>query len=96
MKLGQAGPKRQHYTPVFYLRRWCGSDGRVHVVRKVQGKLARSNHAPRYLGFENHLYSYSENFKTANSTEVETKFLAPLDNEGVRIIAMMIEGSHLE
>jgi Protein of unknown function (DUF4238) len=96
MKIGHPGPKRQHYTPVFYLNRWSGPDGRVHVVRKIHGKIARSNHPPKYLGFENHLYSYSENFDAVDRAKIETKFLAPLDNEGARIIAELIAGSRLE
>ena len=89
-------PRRQHYTPVFYLSRWSGHDGKVHVIRKSNGRIARSNHAPKYLGFENDLYSYSENFNAANRAEIETEFLAPLDSEGARIVAEMIAGSGLE
>jgi Protein of unknown function (DUF4238) len=96
MMKGPAAPKRHHYTPVFYLNRWSGDDGKVHVIRKINGKIARSNHAPKYLGFENHLYSYSEEFNAVDHAEIETKCLAPLDSEGARIIANMIVGSRLE
>jgi hypothetical protein len=88
--------RRQHHTPVFYLSRWCGNDGKVHAIRKTRGKIARKNYAPEYLGFENHLYSYSENFDAADRAEIETKFFKPLDNEGARIIAAMIDQSPME
>jgi hypothetical protein len=89
-------PKRQHYTPAFYLRRWSGDDGKVHVVRNFEGRIDRKFRAAKYLGFEKHLYSYSEDFAAIDRAEVETQFLAPLDNQGARIVAEMIAGGQLE
>jgi Protein of unknown function (DUF4238) len=89
-------PKRQHHTPVFYLRRWGSDDGRVHVIRNFNGKIARSWRAPKYLGFEDHLYSYSEDFRGVDRAEIETQFLAPLDNEGARIVNEVIARKPME
>jgi len=88
--------KKHHHVPIFYLRRWSGEGGQVHVIRNINGKIVRSNHAPAHLGFEYHLYSYHEDFVAADRAEIETKFFAPLDNQGAKIVTKMIAGSLLE
>ena len=55
-----------------------------------------SRNTPGYLGFEYYLYSYHEDFDTADRAEIETKFFKPLDNEGARIVSKMIAGGSLE
>ena len=88
--------RRHHFVPVFYLSRWCGGDKRVHVIRNIGGRIIRSRHSPKHVGFEYHLYSYSENFKVSDRAEIESKFFKPLDNEGARIVSKIISGEVLE
>ncbi len=88
--------KKHHHVPVFYLSRWIGGDGKIHVIRNIDGKIVRSRNTPDYLGFEYYLYSYHEDFDAADRAEIETKFFKPLDNEGARIVSKMIEGGSLE
>ena len=88
--------KKHHHVPVFYLSRWSGGDGTVHVIRNINGKIVRSRNTPDYLGFEYYLYSYHEDFDAADRAEIETKFFGPLDNEGARIVSKMITGGPLE
>ena len=89
-------PVDQHHTPVFYLKRWAGDDGKLSVARHIRGKIARSRHAPEYLGFEPHLYSYHEDFTANDPAEIETQFLRPIDEQGARIVSNMIAGRSLE
>lgn len=88
--------KKHHHVPVFYLSRWSGDDGKIHVIRNINGKIVRSNHAPDYLGFEYFLYSYSKDFDAADRAEIETKFFKPLDDAGAKIVSKMIAGDTME
>jgi hypothetical protein len=88
--------KTHHHVPVFYLSRWSGDDGKVHVIRNIKGRVVRSSRAPQYLGFECLLYSYAEDFEVADRAEIETMFFKPLDSEGAKIVAKMIAGLPLK
>lgn len=66
--------KKHHHVPVFYLRRWCGDCGKVHVIRNINGQIVRGDHAPSHLGFEYYLYSYSAEFDAFDRAEIESKF----------------------
>ncbi len=87
--------KKHHHVPVFYLSRWSGGDGKVHVIRNINGKIVTSRNTPDYLGFEYCLYSYHEDFNAADRAEIETKFFKPLDDAGARIVSNMIAGGSL-
>lgn len=87
--------KKHHHVPVFYLARWAGDNGKVNVVRNINGKIVRGRRTPQHLGFEYHLYSYAEEFDAADRAEIETKFFKRLDDAGARIIAKMINGDVL-
>ena len=89
-------PKKHHHVPVFYLNRWRGGDGKVHVIRNINGRIVRSERAPEYLGFEYDLYSYHEDFDAANRAEIETKFFKRLDNAGAIIVSKIIAGCSLK
>lgn len=54
-------PVNHHYLPVFYLRRWCNAAGKVHRYHRPNGPVAVSQVAPKYTGFEPHLYSLPAN-----------------------------------
>ena len=87
--------KKHHHVPVFYLSRWRGGDGKVHVIRNVNGKIVRTRHTPDHLGFEYYLYSFHKDFDAGDRAEIETKFFKPIDNAGAQIISKMIEGDKL-
>ncbi len=88
-------PKKHHYIPVFYLKRWCDCDGKVHAVRNLSGRIIRNKRAPKYLCFEENLYSYNQDFQTENRAKIETNFFKPLDSEVARIVSQMIQGKML-
>jgi hypothetical protein len=88
-------PKNHHYVPVFYLKKWVGQDGKIQVFRGIRGKLESRRLSPESTGFEVNLYSYSSDFKTENPAEVETEFYSRLDNEGARIIEILLQGGDL-
>lgn len=88
--------KKHHHVPVFYLSRWSDSDGKVHVIQNINGRIVRSRNTPDYLGFEYYLYSYHEDFDAVDRAEIETKFFMPLDDGGAQIVSKMIAGSSLE
>lgn len=51
-------PKRQHYTPVFYLRHFADADGRLHIVSRDTGK--RWNSTPANTGLEKDFYTLED------------------------------------
>lgn len=50
-------PINHHYLPVFYLRGWCGADGRLIRFHKPHTTLIASPIAPRATAYEPFLYS---------------------------------------
>lgn len=88
-------PISHHHVPVFYSRRWADSIGKVGVARNVCERIARSRKSPKYIGFEDYLYTYHDEFRVSNKSEVETTFFRRIDNSGAEIISDLIKGSPL-
>ena len=87
--------KTHHYVPVFYLKRWCNCDGKLHVVRNINGRIDRQYHPPKKVGFETHLYSYDEKFSAIDRAEIETKYFKPLDDRGAVVIRKFLAGKEI-
>ena len=88
-------PKRHHYIPEFYLKRWA-INGKITTFQNYKGEIKKSFLSPKGTGFEFQLYSYSEKFKALNYAEIETNFLSKLDNDGAKIINKLISSQSLE
>lgn len=87
--------KNHHYVPIFYLKRWAQSDGRIYSIKNINGKIAKKRRSPEYSGFEVYLYSYHKNFSSENRAEIETKFFKPLDTHRARITEKILRGDQL-
>ena len=46
-----------HYVPQFWLKRWCGTDGRLTVFRRIAGCVVANRHAPKHTAYEPNLYT---------------------------------------
>jgi len=88
-------PKRHHYIPEFYLKRWA-INGKITTFQNYKGEIKKSFPSPKGTGFEFQLYSYSEKLKTSNYAEIETNFLSKLDSKGAKIVKKLINNQTLE
>ncbi|WP_445600462.1 DUF4238 domain-containing protein [Azospirillum sp. A39] len=50
-------PRNHHYLPQFYLRPWCGDDGRVASYHLVNGKVMCGRKSTKSIGSERDLYA---------------------------------------
>lgn len=80
-------PVRHHYTPQFYLSAWCspgpaGEGDRLYVVQNFDGQIRYTRRAPKAIGFQDHLYSFSDTLPTSEPAALEAKVFSPLDNKG--------------
>ena len=80
-------PKRHHYLPVFYLKRWVGSRGRVCRYYRPRDRVVASDVGPDFTGYEDGLYQLDG---TANPQIVETKFFRAVDNNAAPILESML------
>ncbi len=82
-------PKRHHYLPVFYLRRWAGPDGKVvRFSKPYRGKLIIDRVGPSSTAYVENLYALRglpENL----AQQVEQKFLSPADNSAAVALRML-------
>jgi hypothetical protein len=81
---------KQHHIPQFLLLPWCGSDGRLCLIRNIRGRIQRTRRPPAKTGFEHDLYSYSQSVEGVERFEVETQFFSPLDNDAAVVVRKLI------
>ena len=80
-------PKRHHYLPVFYLRRWVGSHGKVCRYYRPQVRVVASDVGPDFTGYEEGLYQLDG---TADPQMIETKFFRDVDNNAAPALERML------
>jgi hypothetical protein len=82
-------PSRHHYIPVFYLKYWTQSDGRLErYTRPVAGKVVVRRVYPSETGFERNLYdSPGENERSRQW--LETRLFQQIDNAAARVLAKL-------
>jgi len=75
-------PRKHHYVPEFYLKRWANSSGKVErYVEIPSGKIHRKAVSYQAIGFEENLYSLPNADPLESRTQIiETKFFGPVDN----------------
>lgn len=74
-------PVKHHYIPVFYLKNWAASDGKVIRYYRPHKELKASPIAPDNTGFENDLYSL-EGCRPEIRNSIEKGFMSKeVDND---------------
>jgi Protein of unknown function (DUF4238) len=73
-------PIDHHHLPVFYLRQWCGADGKVVRYHRPYKQVVTKPITPENTGFEPHLYSL-EGFPPEQEAWVETDYMSPVVDE---------------
>jgi hypothetical protein len=86
-----SAPKKHHYVPEFYLKRWAGEDRRVSEFRRFQGKLAHRRRFPSETGFELELYSIRSHTDQNRRQIIENRLMSNIDNGAARALDYMEE-----
>jgi Protein of unknown function (DUF4238) len=81
-------PNDHHYLPVFYLKRWTGSRGRVWRYYRPRDRVVPTEVGPKFTGYEEGLYRLDV---TADPQMIETKFFAVVDNNAAPVLERMIQ-----
>ncbi|HEY0011578.1 MAG TPA: DUF4238 domain-containing protein [Allosphingosinicella sp.] len=84
-------PRKHHYLPEFYLRRWVGADDRLTEFRRPHKALVERRKFPSETGFERELYSIKTREDEAARQELETGFLRKVDNDAAQALAFLEE-----
>jgi hypothetical protein len=79
---------KNHFVPQFALSYWQEGDGKVPYFSRHRGRIVLGRCAPKYTGYEDDLYAYSE-VPEERRHDVETKFFSPLDNAVAPIYARL-------
>ena len=81
-------PKKHHYIPVFYLKRWIGSDGRLCQFSKPNGAVIPNRKYPSQTGFEDRLYTI-KGVSDSVAQQMEELFLKPVDARASEALRLM-------
>ena len=79
--------EKHHYVPVFYQKRWAGSDGKVCVYTRPHNKVVWKRRSPDYVGFEEDLYKVNSD-DPETSSHLEQSFFMEGDNDAARVLAI--------
>src|ERR1700747_3219763 len=66
-------PRDHHFIPAFYLRQWCGPDGKLCEYTIKRGKLIPKPVGPNATGYQFDLYAFPE-LPADQSQFIEQKF----------------------
>ncbi len=82
-------PKKHHYIPCFYTKRWVGGDGKLcEFSRPHRNVIDRRKH-PAAVGYSPNLYTV-EGYDGHPDASLETEFFAPVDQAADRAIAWLV------
>jgi hypothetical protein len=83
-------PRRHHAaTPRFYLSRWEGRDKKVCAMQLIRGDVKPKRLHPQNTGWVWDLYR-TQGVPEAQSQNLETQFLAPLDTKAARALDKLV------
>lgn len=77
-----------HYVPVFYLKQWAESDGRVPYFQWLPQRIIQSRVTPKYTAYETNLYA-RDKVPVEERHNVEA-FFQKLDTEAALIYRRLI------
>lgn len=84
-------PINHHYLPVFYLRHWCDTSGRLIRFHRPYTKVVASEISPRATAYEPFLYSL-EGFPEQIKQDIEKQFFSAIvDEPASRTMKVLID-----
>jgi hypothetical protein len=89
-------PRKHHASaPRFYLSRWAGRDKQVCAMRLIRGEVKSRRYHPQNTGWFQDLYR-TRGVPEADSQNLETQFLAPLDSKASLALGKLVAGEQLD
>ncbi|WP_158586871.1 DUF4238 domain-containing protein [Aurantiacibacter zhengii] len=86
-------PIDHHYLPQFYLRRWTRGEKLYRYVRPRKGSaIHQKKVTPAAVGYQPHLYAYSDGTDEADRQRLETRFFQLIDDRAAAALAKVEEG----
>lgn len=85
-------PRKHHYIPRFYLKKWCGADGRLERYTKYGNKIAHRRVHPNATGWKKGLYDISDAPEDSRAI-LETHFFQILDDKAAPAFKKLNEPS---
>lgn len=83
-------PINHHHLPVFYLRQWCNSNGRVVHYHRPYKDVVASPIAPDNTGYERDLYTL-RGYPPEKAQAIETDVMGPhVDEPASRALKILI------
>lgn len=84
-------PQKNHYLPVFYQKRWAGTDGRVYSYSRPHKAAIVLRRHPSAVGYETDLYTVRGGDPVVASY-LEQHFFKTTDDLGARALATIERG----
>jgi len=87
-----ADPRKHHFSPVFYLRGWCGSNNTVVEYSRPHLKVVARNVPPTATGYKAFLYTL-EGQPDDKKQSIEKDYMAPIvDDPAAHALRILIGG----
>ena len=83
---GKSEPKRHHYIPIFYLKPWCGADGKLCEPRRWPDGVKAMRKAPKATAFERDLYKVP-GMPEERAQDVEKRVMGVTDDWGTNLLS---------
>lgn len=84
----QSPPRRHHYIPQFYLKRWVKSDGRLYQFKRDHGQIWKKEVFPAATGYMDKLYGM-QGVAEEDAQFFETAFFKPVDDLAADALTLM-------
>ena len=87
----QNQPTSHHFVPIFYLKAWAASDGRVTRYYRPYKDVIASPIGPKYAGCEDYLYTL-QGVPPDEQAFLETNFFSPVDSDAAIAHQLLLAG----
>jgi hypothetical protein len=85
-------PRRHHYLPEFYSRRWANQSGRMTAYQRFRpGALQARQVFPSEIGFQRDLYTLP-GVKPADAQYLEIELFSKIDDSGAKVLDKLLNG----
>ena len=83
-------PIDHHYLPEFYLRRWTRAGKLYRYVRPIKNaRIHQKKVSPAAVGYEPHLYSYTEGQSELERTRLEHSYFQQIDDRAAKALVKL-------
>jgi len=87
-----ADPKKHHFSPVFYLKGWCGADNTVVEYSRPHSKVVARRVPPTATGFKLFLYTL-EGQPEDKKQDIEKNYMGPIvDDRAAQALGILVAG----